>query len=71
MKRNVLTLPAKAKLKTIEQAAADFTAEGAPPPGKVGTDVPTVRTPKVHTRPVKDRHDTADESSQLTHRQVP
>ncbi len=42
MKRAVLSLPSKAKPlpKTTVQQNTDFTAEGAPPPGKVGTDVP-------------------------------
>ena len=40
MKRPLLTLPPKVKPKTIVQENADFTSEGAPPPGKVGADVP-------------------------------
>ncbi len=28
------------KAKTMAQAQADFTSEGAPPPGKVGTERP-------------------------------
>jgi hypothetical protein len=31
------------KPKTVVQQNTDFTAEGAPPPGKVGTDVPAVQ----------------------------
>ena len=38
MIRPVLTLPPKAK--TLAQQNTDFTAEGAPPPGKVGMDIP-------------------------------
>lgn len=38
MKRPVLTLPLKPK--TIAQQNTDFTAEGSPPPGKVGTEAP-------------------------------
>ena len=30
------------KLPNLAQQDADFTAEGAPPPGKVATDVPVV-----------------------------
>ena len=30
------------KLPNLQQQDADFTAEGAPPPGKVSTDVPVV-----------------------------
>jgi hypothetical protein len=42
MKKPVLTLPPKPKLKpkTIVQQHTDFTAEGSPPPGKVGAEVP-------------------------------
>lgn len=38
MVRPILTLPPKAK--TLAQQNADFTAEGAPPPGKVGMSNP-------------------------------
>ena len=38
MIRPILTLPPKAK--TLAQQNADFTAEGAPPPGKVGLSIP-------------------------------
>jgi hypothetical protein len=38
MTRSVLTLPPK--VKTLAQQGADFTAEGAPPPGKVGMSIP-------------------------------
>ena len=38
MTRPVLTLPPK--VKTLAQQNADFTAEGAPPPGKVGLSTP-------------------------------
>lgn len=40
MTRPVLTLPPK--VKTLAQQNIDFTAEGAPPPGKVG--LPTADT---------------------------
>ncbi len=33
--------------KTLEEQKADFTAEGSPPPGKVGKDVPVVEEPAV------------------------
>jgi len=38
MIRHVLTLPPK--VKTLAEQNADFTAEGAPPPGKVGMSIP-------------------------------
>ncbi len=38
MIRPVLTLPPKAK--TLAQQNTDFTAEGSPPPGKVGMSIP-------------------------------
>ena len=38
MIRPVLTLPPK--VKTLAQQNADFTAEGSPPPGKVGVSIP-------------------------------
>ncbi len=38
MIRPLLTLPHK--VKTLAQENADFTAEGAPPPGKVGMSTP-------------------------------
>jgi len=38
MTRPVPTLPPK--VKTLAQQNADFTAEGAPPPGKAGTSMP-------------------------------
>ena len=38
MIRPILTLPPK--VKTLAQQNADFTAEGAPPPGKVGMSIP-------------------------------
>jgi hypothetical protein len=33
------------KVPALKQQQVDFTAEGAPPPGKVGTDVPATPTP--------------------------
>lgn len=38
MIRHVLTLPPK--VKTLAEQNADFTAEGAPPPGKAGMSIP-------------------------------
>jgi hypothetical protein len=38
MIRHVLALPPK--VKTLAEQKADFTAEGAPPPGKVGMSIP-------------------------------
>jgi hypothetical protein len=38
MTRPALTLPPK--VKTLAQQNADFTAEGAPPPGKAGMSIP-------------------------------
>ena len=38
MIRPVLTLPPK--VKTLAQQKTDFTAEGSPPPGKVGMSIP-------------------------------
>jgi len=38
MTRPVLTRPPK--VKTLTQQNADFTAEGAPPPGKGGMSIP-------------------------------
>jgi len=40
---NTRAQPAKAR--TVEQQAADFTAEGAPPPGKVATAPPRTVAP--------------------------
>jgi hypothetical protein len=40
MKRNMLKPPTQAKPKTTAQQGRDFTAEGAPPPGKVGVHAP-------------------------------
>ena len=37
-----------AVLPTLAQQKADFTAEGAPPPGKVSTDVPVTADPAEH-----------------------
>lgn len=41
MIRNALT--GEPKLKTLEQQKSDFSAEGAPPPGKVGQTPPAIR----------------------------
>ena len=38
MNRPVLTVPPK--VKTLAEQKTDFTAEGAPPPGKVGMSIP-------------------------------
>ena len=57
MKRPLLTLPPKAKPKTIVQENADFTSEGAPPPGKVGADVPVDTIKQAHID-----HQNADEA---------
>ena len=38
MNRPILTLPLKDK--TLAQQKSDFTAEGAPPPGKVAKSIP-------------------------------
>ena len=38
------------KPKTVAQQSTDFTAEGAPPPGKVGSDVPVVAAEQAHIR---------------------
>ena len=40
MKRNKRKLATQAEPKTTAQQGTDFTAEGAPPPGKVGADAP-------------------------------
>lgn len=48
MKRPQLSLPPKTVAKNVVQQAADFTAEGAPPPGKVGTDVPVEPDQQTH-----------------------
>ena len=36
--------------KTVAQQSTDFTAEGAPPPGKVGTDVPVDAAEQAHIK---------------------
>ena len=64
MKRALLKLPPKLKPgpelkadlrselepKTVAQQSTDFTAEGAPPPGKVGTDVPVDAAEQAHIK---------------------
>ena len=64
MKRALLKLPSKLKPgselkpesraefepKTVAQQSTDFTAEGAPPPGKVGTDVPVDAAEQAHIK---------------------
>ena len=60
MKRALLKLPPKLKPgpelrselepQTVAQQSTDFTAEGAPPPGKVGTDVPVDAAEQAHVR---------------------
>jgi hypothetical protein len=48
MIRPVLILPPK--VKSLAQQNADFTAEGAPPPGKVAMSIPD--TPHEFVKPV-------------------
>ena len=65
MKKALLKLPPKPKPgpelrpehepKTIAQQSTDFTAEGAPPPGKVGSDVPVDAAEQAHIRYEQDR----------------
>ena len=64
MKKALLKLPSKLKpgselkpelrperkFKTVAQQSTDFTAEGAPPPGKVGTDVPVDAAEQAHMK---------------------
>lgn len=50
MKPTALPRDAKAKPKTLVQSQVDFTAEGAPPPGKVSTEPP--QTPDKPARTV-------------------
>ena len=42
------SVPHTAALPTLAQQKADFTAEGAPPPGKVSTDAPVTADPAEH-----------------------
>jgi hypothetical protein len=57
MKKTVLKLPPKPK--TVVQQHTDFTAEGSPPPGKVGTEAPVQVNKQARTR-----HDKPKESKQ-------
>ena len=41
--------------KTVAQQGTDFTAEGAPPPGKVGSDVPVNAAEQAHIKHEKAR----------------
>ena len=50
MKRPMLKLPSKAKIKTTAQQGQDFTAEGAPPPGRVGLGPPVEATEPEHLK---------------------
>jgi hypothetical protein len=52
MTRPILTLPPK--VKTLAQQNADFTAEGAPPPGKVGMSIPD--TPHEFVKAISHEH---------------
>jgi hypothetical protein len=59
MKRPLLKLPPKAKPKTTAQQARDFTAEGAPPPGMVGTAAPVDAAEQAHADYEQARQDQA------------
>jgi hypothetical protein len=61
MKKPMLSLPPKTKPKTIVQQNTDFTAEGSPPPGKVGTEVPLDVATQVHDERQKAKEDQAAE----------
>jgi len=50
----------EAKVKTVEQQKTDFTAEGAPPPGVVGTPVPATHGESGHTASRSTIHVPAD-----------
>lgn len=50
------------KPKTISQQGTDFTAEGAPPPGKVGAHEPVDAGEKAQVEYEAARHDQAKRS---------
>ena len=57
MKKKSVEPPAPAATPTLTQQKADFTAEGAPPPGKVATAAPKRTPAKVNTPPpVRGKH---------------
>jgi hypothetical protein len=66
MKKPLLTLPPKPK--TIVQQHTDFTAEGSPPPGKVGTEVPVDVSKQAHIDKQKAKENEA--TDELTHAKV-